>query len=241
MTTQLEFASFAETAVAGSRATKLRNAPAWWRRLADSSVVGRRQPPAPSPRSAPPRGRVGGWLAGVIAPGVSTPAYSQADGETLPEQFTDDALRGVLEQLREGARVPLRWKHDGTELARGPLDVLIRFHRLVGLEFEARLPDTRLCELILDEAAGDRGLGVSIAYRNAKQWHVERPGVGRLRVVDGFTIDHIAVLPLGRGISPAYSAARAFGAKGDRIAPPVKLRDRAHVIAYREICKQAGR
>ena len=88
-------------------ARKLQHAPAWVRALAAKPAPSPAKPmPAPAKakptsavRSVPP---VIGWVAGTCCPGVSKPCYGHADGETLPEQFTANAWRSMLEQLRTG-------------------------------------------------------------------------------------------------------------------------------------------
>jgi phage head maturation protease len=237
--------NFAET-----REAKLARAPAWFRELADSAAGVTRPTPKkgrPVPRNARPAAkpaarRFVGWVAGCCCPGVSVPTYSSRDASHLPEQFTDNAVRGFFEQWRKGGRdIRVTWRHDGPVLARAPLDVCLRVTRPYGLEFVCRLEDSELSRLALEQLEG-RGLAVSIGYfsAGARQWHVERDGVGRVRVVDEAKLDHIALIPAADKIAPAYRGARAFGISGNRVGCPPDIRWRSWAYAGAELKKQAG-
>jgi hypothetical protein len=220
-------------------ALKLRNAPAWVR----SGI---------SPKAAPPRSiaapakpqrekRFAGWVAGCCAPGVSRPAFSHLDRETLPEQFTPAAWESIVSQVRSCKMpVSLTWKHGGPVLAVTPFDLTFRMDRTCGLVFEARLKEGQLEQLVIDELDAPGGLAVSVAYRKAKQWIVERDGVGRVRVVNDCVLDHVALIPRAAEYGGAYPAARAYGAKGNRIACPMDPIRSAEIFAFRVLQKQAG-
>jgi hypothetical protein len=225
-------------------AAKLRNAPAWVRaRMNPSKPASAAKPvkPAapvkPHSRSLPP---VIGWIAGTCCPGVSRPAFAVHDGERLPEQFTPRALEMILSQSRSGAKIPLTWGHGGPVIASSDhLDLLFRMERITGLEFDARLRGTKLAREVLAEIEG-RSLGVSIGFDKTKSWIVERDGVGRMRVVDEASLDHVAVLPRSATLRPAYSGARCYGAKGASVGCPGELRTSARAWAFRFIADQAG-
>lgn len=220
---------------------KLRNAPAWVRASTAPSLPARPAKPAatakPQARSLP---AVIGWLAGTCCPGVSRPAFAAHDGERLPEQFTPRALEMILTQARSGAVIPLTWNHDGPEITSSRhLDLLFRMERLTGLEFEARLRDTKAAREVLAEIEG-RSLGVSIGFDKTKSWIVDRDGVGRVRIVDECRLHHVAVLPRTATLRPAYSGARCYGARGASVGCPLDLRDSARAWAFRFIEAQAG-
>jgi hypothetical protein len=224
--------------------TKLRNAPAWLRARVNRSTtadtlnpVKPAAPAKPQARSLPP---VIGWLAGVCCPGVSRPAHSTEDGETLPEQFTPRAMEGIAEQARRSSVITLTWNHDGPVIGTSrDLDLLFRMDRITGLEFEARLRDTPLGRKVLAEIDG-RSLGVSIGFTKSKSWIVDRDGVGRMRVVDECRLHHVAVLPRTATLRPIYSGARCYGVKDSGLGCPLHLRHAAQSWAFREIAAQAG-
>lgn len=240
-------------------ATKLRNAPSWMRNTAAMRGVtastaerptwhcaAESLATAPSVAAKPSRPQrqsltpVIGWLAGVCCPGVSRPAHSTDDGETLPEQFTPQCMESIAEQARKRGDITLTWNHDGPVIARsGDLDVLFRVDRSVGLGFEARLRDTPLGRRVLAEIDG-RSLGVSIGFHRAKSWIVERDGVGRMRVVDECRLHHVAVLERTATLRPIYTGARCYGAKYSGLACPLHLRQCAEAWAFRQIASQAG-
>jgi hypothetical protein len=183
-----------------------------------------------------------GWLAGTCCPGVSKPCYGHIDGEHLPEQFTPRALESILAQVRtiKGDGVALTYGHGGPVLARaGDLDLTFRIDRIVGLEFEARLRDTAACRKVLN-LMGMTGMGVSIGYTKARQWIVERDGVGRVRVIDGCTLDHVAVVEKDTNRRAAYVAARCYGTRGSGYGCPPELHRDARAWAFRHIASQAG-
>ena len=223
---------------------KLRNAPGGVRaRVTSRTAAAPPARPAVNPPAAQPD-EIIGWIAGTCCPGVSVPVPSQADGRSVPEQFTDAAWRSMLRQTRTAGRpVPLTWDHYGPVIGTTrDLAVLFLISRsvggLIGLEFEARLRDDDLGRRIL--AAGADGLGVSIAYTSKRQWHVERDGIGTVRVVDDAVLDHVAVLPGSATQRPAFPAARCYAGKGRRIACPAGLHDRAQLDAYAVLKRQAG-
>lgn len=230
---------------------RLRNAPTWF---LDRVAEHRRAAlPAPlaSPSSDRPSKRVSealakirkgyvGWIAGTVAPGVSLPAYSSKDATSLPEQFTPRAWQSIVEQISDPTKnVPLVWRHGGQVIAQGPDELSVRIHRhyLVGVTFEARLRGCTQSEIALD-AIKATGCGVSIAYRKAEQWHTDRPGVGKVRVVDNCIVDHIALVPTGEGRGPAYPAARAYAARSKARQCPTELASEAEAFAWQEIRTQ---
>jgi len=222
---------------------KTRNAPREWLERAKVNSRATAAPPA-RPHVRPDPDRMIGWLAGTCCPGVSVPVKSSADGRELPEQFTDNAWRSMLRQTQSRGRpVPLTWDHYGpTITTTAGLDVLFRIASdvggLIGLEFEARLHDDDLGQRVLAAAAG--GLGVSIGYTAKRQWHVERDGIGTVRIVDDAVLDHVAVLPGSATQRPAFRAACCYAGTGRWIACPVDLHTRAQLDAYAVLKRQAG-
>ena len=225
--------------------TKLRNAPAWLRARVNPSTTATKPVPAAKPAApAKPQARslpaVIGWVAGVCCPGVSRPAHSTADGETLPEQFTPRCMESIAAQARGGSAITLTWNHDGPVIGSSrDLDLLFRMDRITGLEFEARLRDTPLGRKVLAEIDG-RSLGVSIGFTKSKSWIVERDGVGRMRVVDECRLHHVAVLERTATLRPIYSGARCYGVKDSGPGCPQHLRQSAQSWAFRLIASQAG-
>jgi phage head maturation protease len=246
MTLPLEYAGgISDAAFSSDKRLKTRNAPQWWLRLADCGLrsaamekhdharPGRVKPtPSASPRWA-------GWIAGVACAGVSEPAYSPADRLTLREQFTDDALAAIVKQLRH--EVPLRWGHNGPTLCstRG-LDMILTVRPLMGLTFTARLRDTDQNRRVMRDIGEDEVIGVSIGFTGARGWKVERDGIGTVRIVNSATIDHVALLPRGSGLKPAYAAAWAAASVGHRDLCPSATRTKAELRAYAELKRQAG-
>jgi hypothetical protein len=164
------------------------------------------------------------------------------DGERLPEQFTFRCWQSMLEQLRQWrAGVSLQWGHGGPVLATGPLDLTWRKHAhdFVGICFEARLADNELSRQVLDAIEAD-GLGVSIGYLTRSHWHVDRDGIGRMRVVDDCKVHHVALIPADGKAKPCFPAARAYGLRGERVGCPTRLRDRAELFAWQAIKRQLG-
>jgi hypothetical protein len=149
----------------------------------------------------------------------------------------------MLAQVRhvKGDGVPLTFGHNGPVLARsGDLDLTFSVHRFAGLEFEARLRDTPACREVLD-AIGASGLGVSIGYRKASQWIVERDGIGRVRIIDDAVLDHIALIAeMGTNRRAAYSAARAYCRRSTGVGCPRDARESARSWAFRVVREQAG-
>lgn len=231
-----------------SRAAVIARAPAWWRELASKPARGAVSPPArPSARPTgqkPVARRWEGWgfVAGVIAPGLSVPAYSNDDGLRLREQFTPECWAKVVEHIRGNKRpVHLRLGHDGPILAEsGTEHMTFRIHPLfgMGLTFTARL---RSGSIPADAAKAleSGGMGVSIGYALSKSRVVERDGVGAVRVVTECLVDHVALLKPGEQRA-AYPGARCFGRAGKVVICPQDVRDRAEVFAYNELKRQAG-
>jgi hypothetical protein len=228
-------------------AVKLRHAPAWV--LKRANVATGTAPARPRQTVRPPAAQADarrsvGWLAGCVCPGVSKPAYSSQDSRTLPEQFTDACWRSMLRQtLQQEKPIPLKLGHKGEIIATTRnLDVVFHIKRgigsLMGLEFEARLKDDAIGRRVLDAAKA--GLGVSIGYRQAKQWHVERDGVGTVRVIDDCVLDHVAILLPSDGMEPSYPAARCYSGVGRWMACPVQLHEHARAFAYEVLKRQAG-
>lgn len=221
-----------------SRKGVVDRAPQWWRNLANKGLRSAAAAKATPVVRSPATPKVVGWLAGCVAPGVSVPAYNHADKLRLREQFTPACWAGVLEQFQKAASpVTLRWGHDGPTLATTKdLSLLLDFHSVVGLTFDAKLRDDALSKTVL-EAAGKDGLAVSVAYKRAKTWTVERGGV-TIRVVDECDVDHVAVLPKSQ--TPAYPGARCFGLKGSEAACPSSLKRDARVHAWRTLKAEQG-
>lgn len=230
--------------IAESRAAAVARAPAWVREGHPSSSSRHSGPPRESARPPAPKAaarQIAGWLAGCACPGVSVPAYSKKDGQTLREQFTPRCVAGFVEQWRRGEQIPVTWKHGGPVLASNPLDVWLRQNELVGLVFGARLDNNPLARLALEQLTGD-GVGVSIGYYSdtAEQWHTQRDGFGTIRVVDRARLAHIALIPAASNMAPAYRGARAFGVVGARVGCPAEVRWRAEYYAYVVVKEQAG-
>lgn len=230
-----------------SRRGVLERAPAWWRELAQrgASAPAASSPARPKASPAKPTARaqapVIGWLAGVCCAGVSKPCYGHVDGRTLPEQFTGNAWRSMLEQLRTvSLDVPLRRGHDGPVLATSrSLDLVFNINPVYGLEFEARLRDTPECRKVLDEITAT-GWGVSIGFARGKQWTVERSGVGTVRVIDDAVLDHVAIIDGTGNRRAAYAAARCHAARSTSVACPSRLQSDARGWAFRILAMQAG-
>lgn len=229
------------------RRLKTRNSPRWW--LERAGLLDHRQAAttAPRPAAAPrrpaaaPTQRVySGWVSGVCNPGLSVDAHASFDGERLREQFTPAALNGILTAVRSGKMlVKLTYDHGGIELARSPLDLTFRMNAILGLTFDARLPDTATARQVLAEIGTD-GLGVSIAYRVHKWWHIDREGVGKVRVIDAATLDHVAILPRSHRSGPAYEGARCYCVIGNRPGPSREAINRAEQHAFKLMKRQAG-
>jgi len=231
-----------------SRGAVIDRAPKWWRQLARDTA--KRNAPAPAQpaamRPAQPatarRWQGWGWVCGVCAPGVSTPIHGTKDRETIPEQFTPRCWESILRSIgRSDKSVRLTLGHRGPTLATSPLDLTFRVHRLfgVGMYFTARLKtDDVPADVARALQAG--GVGVSVGYTKPNQWIVERSGVGRVRVIDECTLDHVALLSPGGHMEPVYAAARCFGLPGPRYGCPSEPMMKALQHAYRELKRQAG-
>lgn len=247
MNTEIEYGGCSTWAMTPDQIRiKLRHAPEWVRNRAAvaAAPVSPSRPTVRPPAAQADARRSVGWVAGVICPGVSSPAYSSQDGRTLPEQFTDNAWRSMLKQAAQQEKfIPLKLGHKGEVIATTRnLDVLFHIKRsvggLMGLEFQCRLPDTAIGRRVLAEARD--GLGVSIGYHSARQWHVERDYVGTVRVIDDCVLDHVAILPASEHVEASYSGARCYSAVGKWMACPVEIQDRARLFAYAELKRQAG-
>lgn len=224
-------------AVNASRRSAIAHAPKWWRDLAARGV----STPSTTPRkpTRPAARAYAGWVSGVACVGVSRPAYAATDGRTVPEQFTPAGLRSLMATAyRAGHTVELQWGHNGPALASVEgLDLTFRVDDRYGLMFDARLPDTTLARQVLAEL--ERGtLGVSIAYVGGSGWIVER-NHGPTRIVDGAKLDHVAILPRGKSLRPAYPACRAAGRSGSAVGPARELRRAVELAAWEEIVRQA--
>ena len=140
---------------------------------------------------------------------------------------------------RSATPVELQWGHDGPALASTDhIDLTFSVDERYGLLFDARLPESPLAEEVMDLL--ERGLlGVSVAYTYAKQWHVERSGVGVVRVVDSAKLAHVALLKRGGTQSPAYSACWATGQRGARPGPTYEMRSQVRGRALEELMIQA--
>lgn len=218
---------------------RLRHAPRWF---LDQVAANRRAATMSQMPTKPKAKRYIGWVAGVLCPGISKPALSPIDRERLPEQFTFGCFRSMLRQgQRSASKIDLRWGHDGEPIVQAPFDLTFRLHRheLVGLCFEARLPAGYRSEKILDSIGKD-GCGVSVGFRGAKQWHVDRRGTGRLRIVDDCSVDHVALLDPAGVSDPAYAAAWAHACRSDSLRCPDDIRIDAELHAWGELKRQHG-
>lgn len=215
---------------------KLRHAPRW---VLDSVARHRRAALPPVASYEPPTRRFIGWLAGTLAPGISTPCLS-IEGDRLPEQLTFDCHRSMVQQgHRSDSHIDLRLGHDGEPIVHAPTNLTLRLHKhpLLGGCFEARLPEGEASERILD-AIGDGGCGVSIGYIGKRQWRVERQE--RVRVVDEMRLHHIALILEGGPKAACYPAARAFAARSTGLGCPTRLREAAELFAWETIKRQHG-
>ncbi len=220
-------------------ASKLRHAPEWVRRGLTGPRT--RTIPASSKPTARAKAPVIGWLAGVLCPAVSRPVVCSADGEKLPEQLTPNAMRGILDQVRHvtGDGISLRLEHHGPTLARsGSFDLTFSLDPTVGLQFEARLRDTPESRKLL-ERAGEAGFGISMGFTSPKTWIVQRDGIGRVRVIDQATLDHVAVVE-GDHRRSIYPGARCFAVRSTGWGCPDSIRKQASVWAFRAVRLAAG-
>jgi hypothetical protein len=222
----------------------LARAPAWVReQVRRQSANPAPRPPRVTARPSAPKAaarRFAGWLAGCACPGISVRAFSTRDGLSLREQFTDRCVAGWVDQWRRGNDVRITWRHGGPVLASRALDVTLRQNALLGLMFSARLEQSDLAALALEQLERN-GLAVSVGYfsATAKQWHVKRDGFGTVRIIDECQLDHIAILPATSGADPAYRGARAFGVTGRQVGCPSLVRTRAELYAYSVVKEQA--
>lgn len=227
---------------------KTRNAPQWWLERAGllalhkSASGSAAAPPRRSERPAtpPPARRFSGWVSGLCNPALSVETFARCDGERRREQFTPKAWEGVLAAIRSGKTpVRLTYDHGGITLASTPLDLTFRANALLGLCFDARLPDTAAARQVLAEI-GAEGLGVSIGYAAKRWWHVDREGVGKVRVIDEAILDHVAILPRSKVEGPAYEGARCFCSVGNRLGPSREAQVRAEQHAFAVWKRQMG-
>lgn len=212
-------------------ASKLARAPAW--------VRDRQAAPAPSRarRSSP---TYLGWISGVACCGVSVPTYSPVDGRSLCEQFHPDGLQSMIDTAyRSATPVELQWGHDGPSIAStSGLDLTFRVHEYYGLCFDARVSDTALGREVLEHL--ERGLaGVSIGYAFSRHWHVDRPGVGTVRVVNRARLLHVALIKRGSNLKPAYPACYATAKRGQAVGPAASIRSAVESRAWEELKLQA--
>jgi hypothetical protein len=182
-----------------------------------------------------------GWVAGMAAPGLSVPVYSERDAERLPEQLTPECWQHILRDIKAGTRVNLTLGHYGKVLASTPLDLMFRLHGVfgMGLRFSARLNAGTLPAAAAN-ALLSGGCGVSIGFGKPKGWVTERSGIGRVRVINECVLEHIAIIVPGGGQKAAYAGARCYGFVGERFACPQTTIDKAESFAYRELKRQAG-
>lgn len=183
-----------------------------------------------------------GWIAGMCAPGLSLPVYSERDAERLPEQFTPECWRNILRDIKAGTRpIKLTLGHYGKTLASTPADLMFRLHGVfgMGLRFSARLGAGVLPAAAANALLG-AGCGVSIGFGKPKGWIAERSGVGRIRVINECVLDHIAIIVPGSGQKASYVGARCYGFVGERLACPQATIDKAELFAFHELRKQAG-
>jgi hypothetical protein len=246
MKTYLEYAGgIGPESLVSNERVKTRHAPEWWLRLADrglrDAAAGKESSTRPGRANAAPPAtpRWAGWIAGVACCGVSEPARAARDGRTLPEQFTGDALAELARQV--GHDIPLVWGHNGPTLCstRG-LDMVFTARALLGLCFCARLPDTALNRRVLQDIGEQDTIGVSIGFTGSRGWIVERDGMGEVRIVNAATIAHVALLPRGSGLKPAYPAACAAASIGHRDLCPSATRMKAEQASYAVLKRQAG-
>lgn len=191
---------------------KLRGAPAW----VNAAKPTKRSPgAAAAPRR--PAAKSAGWLVGSIAPGISLPARSPQDGQTLPEVFAPSAWDAVIEQQRKGYPPVMLWMrhHSGGMLACSSAGTLrLERHSVIGCMFEAKLEDGPMERMLLAEI-GRGGIGCSIAYSHATFAYEQRDG-RKVRVVTGCTVDHVALVRKGSGERALYDAARVFAVPADK-------------------------
>jgi hypothetical protein len=201
-----------------------------------SGLIEPRSPARRAYRS--PQGWVG-WVAGTIAPGVSVLVFSPLDGERIPEVISPRGWRAVVEQIEHDTHpVRLTWQHGGLDLVGTDTGSLrFRWHSRCGLMFEARLPHHDFDEIVLGHLAKS-GAPASICYRQPEQRIVEDPVLGRVRVLDRFVLDHVAILPLRSGIPPAYPAARTYGIRTGAAVCPFTPRANAIRFACVELARR---
>lgn len=229
------------------RRAVLNRAPAWWRSIVEQETpTTTPTPSAPTPRAKPRKTRskpttYAGWLAGVCAPGMSDPAYSEKDGLRIREEFTPECVREMLRGAeRLTTPVTLQWKHRGITLAStSDLSLVLRRHDYYGIEFEAWLPPSKWSDVVLGMAERT-GLGVSLGYRMRKWSHVDRNG-GKVRRIESAELDHVAVVPESDGLQAYFVGARAYGKRGHALGCPDGILHRARVVAFNVLADQAKR
>jgi phage head maturation protease len=195
--------------------------------------------PPPTRRTAKPAQRFIGWLAGTLAPGVSRPSGSSNDSLRLREQLTFHCHDDIVRQARQpGSQIDIRLGHDGQPVVAAPqLTLRLHQHPLVGVIWEARLPASKAAERLLD-AIGDGVAGCSIGFHGSRHWHIERRD--QLRIVDGLTLNHIAVLDPRGETKPAYPAAVVVASRSTAARCPADLRREADALAWLELKRQHG-
>lgn len=193
---------------------KLRGAPSWVTTLKPA----KRSPGAvAAPRQSVVRNQdFSGWLVGTIAPGMSSPAYSPNDRQTLPEVFAPSAWDDVMEQFHKGSKPIGLWiRHAGAMLACTSMGTLrLERHDVLGCMFEAKVQSGPLERSLLSEI-GRGGIGCSIGYCNPTFAYAERDGQ-RIRVVKTCTVDHVALVRRNTGERALFTAARVFAVTADK-------------------------
>jgi hypothetical protein len=240
----IERSAFGTMLGAADRAVKLRNAPSWVRQAIVATPQAKRIV-APQPTVARSSASVAGWCVGLASCGISVPVRSTTDGQTLPEQFRDDALERMAKAANSGGgRLRLTWGHDGAELCRNQnLDLVMRVVDMFGqpaLSFQARLRDSLATRKALDVLEAEL-VGVSLEFTSGRSKVIERPGIGPVRIVIDAELVGIALVPRGSGSRAAYPACTAAGKRGSSMGPSPSLRDAVRHRAWRELTDQARR
>lgn len=232
----------AMSATAEDIRAKLARAPRWVRDLATAHAATQAPAARPAARVTPPQALapVIGWAAGACAPGVSrSVAFCTRDRETVAEELSPECVRDVVRQTRRVDKpVPVTLDHGGEIIAdTRSLDVVFSVDERFGLMFELRLRDTPVGRRILATSSTD-GLGVSVGF-GVKRSRIEtRRGVGRVRVLEAITLDHVAIMPTTSPRRPVYPGARCFGARGAAATCPQSLYRQAEKHAEHEIERQ---
>lgn len=209
-----------------ARSGVVERAPKWWRDLATRSV-GAKAPASPKAKQEPAKAI--GWVFGLACAGVSLPCRSATDARDLPEQFHDDALMDLAQQCNSQKRhIGLLWGHSGHEVASNDhMDLLLRMVNLYGmpaLAMDARIRSTQAGQKALEQLEAGL-LGISICFRKSSHYHAERSGYGITRVITAAQLDHIALIPKGSSMRPAYPACTAKGERSTSIGPSSQMRE----------------